>query len=186
MAVRDVSLGLLPPVCVAWTRRRLRDPTIIQSSLLCFPLPLSGAVSGLLYVQGTLAYRLPRPSGLMYQCSRYTGRNLIIALTINWKRSYFQCLIMKLIGTGPITSNPPPSGSTPPQRISIAPRSCLSSSSTWFLELLYTACTQCKVLHLVLVLRRTLWLSQLLAFPSRLASGCHIGPLVASDESSGC
>ena len=113
MAVRDVSLGLPPPVSVAWTRRRKRDPTIIQSSLLCFPLPLSGAVSGLLYVQGTLAYRLPRPSGLMYQCSRYPGRNLIIALTINRKRSYFQCLIMKLIGTGPITSNPPPLGSIP-------------------------------------------------------------------------
>ena len=126
MAVRDVSLGLLPPVCVAWTRRRLRDPTIIQSSPLCFPLPLSGAVSGLLYVQGALAYRLPRPSGLMYQCSRYLELNLTRALTINRKISYFQFLIMKLFGIGPMTSNFPPSGSIPSQRISIALRFCLS------------------------------------------------------------
>ena len=128
--------------------------TIIQSSPLCFPLPLLGAVSGLLYVQGTLAYRLPRPSGLMYQCSCYLEWNLTSALAINQKRSYFQCLIMKLFRIGPMTSNLPPSGSIPPQQISIAPRSCLffkwlSISSTEFVESLYTACTQCKVPHLV-------------------------------------
>ena len=129
-----------------WALARSNHNTV-KSSPLCFPLLLSGAVSGLLYVQGTLAYRRPRPSGLMYQCSRYLEGNLTSDLTINRKRSYFQCLIRKLFGIGPITSNLSPSGSIPTQRISIAPRSCFSSkwlsiSSTEFVEFLYTACTQ--------------------------------------------